>query len=215
MVFKRRTRRTWGQTVAETFWPKGGWTRAASYIWHRLRRLPDPPHRIARGVAAGIFVSFTPFYGFHFILAALLTWLMRGNVLAGILATFIGNPVTFPLIATLSVELGSWMLGHPGGMPIHKIVSAFSQASLELWWNVRAIFTPAVVHWDRFGILFDQVFLPYLVGGIVPGILAGVIGYMVTHRVISVYQKARIKRLKKRVEKRRAAAAKAAESAAE
>jgi hypothetical protein len=31
-----------------------------SYVMHRLRRLPDPPHKIARGIAAGVFVSFTP-----------------------------------------------------------------------------------------------------------------------------------------------------------
>ena len=42
-----------------------------------------------------------------------MTWVLRGNILASLLATFIGNPVTFPIIATVSVELGTWMLGHP------------------------------------------------------------------------------------------------------
>jgi uncharacterized protein (DUF2062 family) len=215
MVFKRRTKRTWTQVVAETFWPRGGWSRAASYIWHRLRRLPDPPHRIARGVAAGVFVSFTPFYGFHFVLAALLTLVLRGNVLASVLATFVGNPVTFPLIATVSVELGSWMLGLPGDMPLSRIVGAFSSATLQLWANVTAIFTPAETHWDRLGALFSSVFLPYLVGGIVPGLVCASVCYMLTHRVISAYQKGRIARLRKRVEKRRAAAAAAATTARE
>lgn len=210
MVFKRRTKRPWTRTLAETFWPKGGWTRAASYIWHRLRRLPDPPHRIARGVAMGVFASFTPFYGFHFVIAAGMAWVLRGNLLAAVLATFIGNPLTFPLIATVSVELGAWMLGQPGDMPMHRIVGAFSQAMMELWSNMVAIFTPEVVHWDRFGALFGRVFLPYLIGGIVPGILTATLFYMITHRVISAYQRGRVARLRKRVEKRRAAAAAAA-----
>lgn len=207
MVFKRRTRRSFRQWIGESIWPRGGWGRAASYVWHRLRRLPDPPHRIARGVAVGVFVSFTPFYGFHFILAILLTYILRGNVFASLLATFFGNPLTFPIIATVSVELGSWMLGLPGDMPLYRIVGAFSRASLELWANTKAIFTPAETHWDRLGVLFGDVFLPYLVGGIVPGIIAGTICYMITHRVISAYQKGRIARLRKRVEKRRAAEA--------
>ena len=206
MVFKRRTRRTWRQILADSVWPKGGWLRAGSYIWHRLRRLPDPPHRIARGVAAGIFASFTPLYGFHIVVAALLTWLMRGNVLASLLATFVGNPVTFPFIATLSVELGNWMLGNPGSMPIHQIVGAFSSATLQLWYNVRALFGPQPMYWDRLADLAQTVFLPYLVGGIAPGIAAGTVGYMATHRLVAVYQKSRMKRLKKQVEKRRAAA---------
>jgi uncharacterized protein (DUF2062 family) len=210
MVFKRRTRRTWRQILADSVWPKGGWLRATSYIWHRLRRLPDPPHRIARGVAAGIFASFTPFYGFHILVAALLTWIMRGNILASLLATFVGNPVTLPFIATLSVELGNRMLGNPDSLPIHQIVGAFSQASLQLWYNVNALFGPQPMHWDRLAELAQTVFLPYLVGGIVPGIVAGMAGYMVSHRVISAYQAARMKRLRRRVEKRRAAAEAAA-----
>jgi uncharacterized protein (DUF2062 family) len=207
MVFKRRTRRSFRQWVSEAIWPRGGWARAASYVWHRLRRLPDPPHRIARGVAVGVFVSFTPFYGFHFVLAILFSYVLRGNIFASILATFFGNPLTFPIIATVSVEMGSWMLGLPGNMPLYRIVGAFSRASLELWANTKAIFTSADTHWDRLGVLFGDVFLPYLVGGIVPGIISGTICYMITHRVISAYQKGRIARLRKRVEKRRAAEA--------
>ena len=58
MVFKRRDKRTWWQAISDFVWPKGGWARAFHYVKHRLRRLPDPPHRIARGIFAGIFVTF-------------------------------------------------------------------------------------------------------------------------------------------------------------
>ena len=75
---------------------------------------------------AGIFVCYTPFYGFHFVLAGVLAYLMRGNILAALLATFYGNPLTFPIIATVSVELGSWMLGLNRALPLYSIVAAFS-----------------------------------------------------------------------------------------
>jgi uncharacterized protein (DUF2062 family) len=213
MVFKRRTPRSFWQRLQDLVYPKGGWGRATSYVVHRLRRLPDPPYRVARGVAAGIFVSFTPFFGFHFILAALLAFIMRGNLLAALMATFFGNPLTFPLIATVSVELGAWMMGLPDGMPLHRIVSEFSSATLQLWYNLEAMFTAAPTHWDRLGALFMRVFLPYMVGGLVPGILCAAIGYMATHRIIGVYQRRRVKRLKARVEKRRLAAEHAVEEA--
>jgi len=204
MVFSRRSKQSWQRRLGEWLWPRTGWLRAVSYMWHRLRRLPDPPHRIARGVAFGVFVSFTPFYGFHFLLAIGLSLLLRGNAVAAALATFVGNPLTFPLIATMSVELGAWMLDMPGGMPLGHIVAAFSQASLELWANFSAIFSPEPMRWERLGRLFDRVFLPYLVGGIVPGIVAGTLSYMATHRIVEAYQNRRIRKLKDKVEARRA-----------
>ena len=88
MVFKRRTPRTYLQMLAEAFWPRGGWTRAFHYVKHRIRRLPDNPHRIARGVGAGVFVSFTPLFGLHFISAVASAWIVRGNMLAALLGTF-------------------------------------------------------------------------------------------------------------------------------
>lgn len=213
MVFRRRKPRTYTQIVAESFYPRGGWRRAAVYVIHRLRRLPDPAHRISRGIAAGIFVTFTPFYGFHFLLAALTAWLMRGNILAALLATFVGNPVTFPIIATLSVELGSFLLGLPP-VPLPKVVSAFSMASVELWSNFRAIFGPATADWSHLGIFFRYIFLPYLVGGLIPGVVAGLFSYYASYPLILSYQRGRIHRLKERFENRRRAAEAAREERA-
>jgi uncharacterized protein len=203
-VFKRRTPRSYLRMLGEAFWPRGGWKRASIYVVHRLRRLPDPAHRISRGIFAGVFVSFTPFYGLHFLAAAAVAWAIRGNILAALLATFFGNPVTFPIIAAISVELGSWMLGLPP-VPLPKVVSAFSLASVELWANVKAIFTPAAADWSRMADFFRHVFLPYLVGGIVPGIAVGLFAYYASYPLILSYQRGRIHRLKERFDKRRRA----------
>jgi uncharacterized protein (DUF2062 family) len=197
-VFKRKRAKTWLQTVVELVYPRGGWRRAAAYVMHRLRRLPDPPHRIARGVAAGVFVCFTPFFGFHFVLAAALAVVMQGNILAALLATFVGNPITFPIIATLALELGQWMLGTPNMVPIHEVFAGFARASAELWHNFVAIFTPELAHWDRLGAFFWRVMWPYTVGGIVPGVFAAVGAYMLTLPAVRAYQRRRIARLKDR-----------------
>jgi len=205
VVFKRRTPRTWLQWLAQQFWPKGGWSRAFYYVVHRLRRLPDPPHKIARGVAAGVFVCFTPFFGFHFLISAMLAFAMQGNILAALMATFVGNPVTFPFIAAISLELGQWMLGMRDTVPLHHVFGDFGRASQELWHNAMAMFTPEVAHWDRLARFWHAVFFPYLVGGIVPGVIAGVGAYMVTLPAVRAYQNRRVKKLRERYEKRRAA----------
>jgi uncharacterized protein (DUF2062 family) len=206
VVFKRRTPLSTLRKTAEFFYPRGGWARASWYIAYRLRRLPDPAHKISRGIAAGVFVSFTPLFGLHFLAAAGLAWILRGNILAALLGTFFGNPLTFPVIATISVELGSRMLGHSSGVPLPSVITSFSYASLELWTNLKAVFTSAEVEWNQMHGFFSQVFLPYLVGGIVPGVLAAVASYMASRPLITAYQKARIKRLKKNFAKRRAMA---------
>lgn len=210
MVFKRRNQRTWMQFLGDSVYPKGGWSRAASYVMHRLRRLPDPPHKIARGVAAGVFVCFTPFFGFHFLFAAALAIVMQGNILAALLATFFGNPVTIPFIATVCIELGSWMLGYRDSVPLPELFGSFLQASVELWRNFTAIFTSEVTHWDRLVAFFWRVFWPYTVGGLVPGTIAGVLAYVLTLPAVAAYQKRRIKKLQARVEKCRKVAARAA-----
>jgi uncharacterized protein (DUF2062 family) len=205
MVFKRRNKRSWLQWVGDGFYPRGGWTRAASYVMHRLRRLPDPPHKIARGLAAGVFVSFTPFFGFHFIIAAVIAFLLQANILAALLATFVGNPFTFPIIATLALEAGNWILGRDIGIPLPEIVQAFSQASLELWHNFAALFTEETAHWDRLAVFWDRLFLPYMIGGLGPGLLAGTLAYWLTLPAVTAYQKRRAKKMRERYEKRLAA----------
>ncbi|MCV6592460.1 MAG: DUF2062 domain-containing protein [Silicimonas sp.] len=202
MVFKRRNPRTYVQIVSEIFYPRGGWRRAVRYVGHRLQRLPDPSHKISRGIAAGVFTSFTPFFGLHFLIAAMIAYVLRGNILASLLATFAGNPLTFPLIAAVSMELGSLMLGYRG-VPLPLVLEAFGDAAVSLWQNFLAIFSSAKADWHGFDVFWHRVFLPYLVGGLLPGLAAGIAAYVLANPVIAAYQKARVARLKKRFAKRR------------
>lgn len=216
MVFKRREKRSWLRIVGETLWPRGGWGRAAIYVQHRIRRLPDKPHRIARGIFSGVFVSFTPFYGLHFFTAFFIAKAIGGNILAALLATFFGNPITFPFIAAISLKTGYWILGlkvdphvaerlREGGAEEMSagLMHKFSGAFADLWANFRAIFTDDVANWHRLDIFFEEVFLPFLVGGIVPGLISGLIAYHVALPLISAYQNRRQVQIKRKLEQLR------------
>ena len=113
MVFKRRERRSLGEIVGRSLYPRGGWGRAFEYVKHRVRRLPDTPEKISRGIWAGVFTTFTPFYGLHFVVAAIIARVMRGNIFAALMATFFGSPPTYIPIAIASLGTGHWMLGRP------------------------------------------------------------------------------------------------------
>jgi uncharacterized protein (DUF2062 family) len=185
-------------------YPTGGFLRAIQYVRLRLTRLPDEPHRIARGVFAGVFVSFTPFFGFHFLAGGLMAWLIRGNILAALLATFVGNPLTTPFIALTSVEFGHWLLDVDYPLTFLSIVAAFTNAGQELWQNLKAIVTADVTHWDNLARFWETIYLPYLVGGILPGLIVSLLFYWGTIPVVHAYQKIRATKLRERIEKRHA-----------
>ncbi|WP_183524402.1 DUF2062 domain-containing protein [Yoonia ponticola] len=197
MVFKRRDRRPVWQVIADFFYPRGGWTRAAHYVKHRVRRLPDTPEKISRGVWAGVFTAFTPFYGLHFVVAFLLARLMRGNVLAALMGTFFGNPLTYVPIGVAALSTGHWLLGTRPVDGVHTSIGAkFGRAFNELWHNVVAIFTPARADWHGLGIFYNEVFYPYLIGGLIPGVISATLCYYLSVPLISAYQKRRQKVLR-------------------
>ena len=194
MVFKRRERRSAGRAAWELLYPRGGWARAWEYVKHRIRRLPDTPEKIGRGIWAGVFAAWTPLYGLHFIVAALLAKLMRGNILASLTATFFGNPLTYVPIAVVSLRLGHWLLGSRPARDMEiGLGEQFAGAGRDLWDNVLALFGPEVMHWDRLIRFHDEVFFPFLVGGILPGIVTATVAYFVTVPLIAAYQKRRRK----------------------
>ncbi|CTQ31954.1 DUF2062 domain-containing protein [Jannaschia rubra] len=215
-MFKRRDRLPFWQMAYQAVWPKGGWGRAAVYVKHRLRRLPDTPRKISRGILAGVFTTFTPFYGLHFFVAAGLAFVLRGNVMAALLGTFFGNPLTYVPIAVVSLNLGHWMLGtEMRGAVDENIFGKFLRAGKDLFWNSWNSLSGAPVDWTATAIFWNDVFLPWLVGGIFPGIVTGMAAYTLCLPLIEAYQKRRRRVLKKKLDDiRRKAAERAAETRA-
>ncbi|MBR9651088.1 DUF2062 domain-containing protein [Thalassovita aquimarina] len=194
MVFKRRDRRPIWRIVFEFFWPRGGWGRAAQYVKHRLHRLPDSPEKIARGIFAGVFTTFTPFFGMHFVVAGTLAFILRGNILAALLGTFFGNPLTYLPIGVISMKTGYFLLGrHPGADHDveRSLAGKFLDASADLQHNFLAVFSDHDMDWHGLAIFYDEVFFPYMIGGIIPGIVAGLVCYYISVPLIRAYQNRR------------------------
>jgi uncharacterized protein (DUF2062 family) len=192
VIFKRRDPKPFIRYLAELLWPRGGWARAFHYVKHRVRRLPDSPERIARGIWGGVFISFTPLFGFHFLGAALAAKIMKGNILAALMATFVGNPLTFLFIALSSLKTGHWILGtdlQEG--ELRALSRKFADAGNDLWHNFISIFTPEKMDWSGLAIFSRDVFFPYLMGGIVSGVFFGTLGYYLSVPVLRAYQKRR------------------------
>jgi uncharacterized protein (DUF2062 family) len=209
LVFKRRDRRPFFRAAADLLYPRGGWARAFHYVKHRVRRLPDSPERIARGIWAGVFTTFTPFYGIHFVIAAIIARLMQGNILASLMATFFGNPLTYVPIGLVSLQSGHWLLGdHFEEGNYRSFLGKFADAGKDLKDNFVALFTEDKADWSGISVFYDEVFFPYLIGGVIPGIVAATICYYLSVPLIRAYQHRRKGAIKAKLEaiKKKAAA---------
>lgn len=184
-------------------YPQGGFRRATAYVLHRMRRLPDSPHRIARGVFAGSMVGFLPLPGMQFIAAWLASRLVNGNLLGALLATFNTNPITTPFFAVLAMSLGHWMLGIEKPLSPEYIGMAFGNAGADLWFNVKALFGPEHTRWDGLVQFWHEIYLPYFLGALGPGLVLSVIFYYLTIPLVTAYQKARAAKSRERSERRR------------
>jgi uncharacterized protein (DUF2062 family) len=202
VVFKRRDPVGWVQWLREMVYPTGGFRRAMLYVLHRMRRLPDAPHRVARGVFAGCLIGFLPLPGIQFLSAAALAWAMRGNIFAALLGTFNSNPITTPFFAVGAISLGHWMLGIDTPLSAEAIGAAFGEAGRDLWHNVIATFGPEQMHWHGLADFWRNVYVPYFIGALVPGFVLSLGFYHATIPLVGAYQKGRAAKAVERLEKR-------------
>ena len=209
-MFRRRDRRPVLRTIADILYPRGGWTRAFHYVKHRVRRLPDTPERIARGIWAGVFTTFTPFYTLHFLIAFLIARAMRGNILAALMSTFFGNPLTYVPIAVVSLKTGHFLLGTEFEEGSHRsFAGKFADAGQDLWENFLTLFNGQQPDWHGLSVFYNDIFFPYMIGGLIPGVIAGAVCYYFSLPLIRAYKNRRKGAIKKKfAEIREKAAAK-------
>jgi uncharacterized protein (DUF2062 family) len=136
MLFRRRETESLLERMRIHVWPRRSWARSSRYVVYRLRRLSESPHAVALGFAVGVFSAATPLLGTHMVMAALIAWAIGGSIVAAVLGTFIGNPLTYPLLWYTTYEAGNLMLG--GHVAKHRIdlSNGIFQSSLDKLWPI-------------------------------------------------------------------------------
>jgi uncharacterized protein len=134
MLFRRREAESLLERMRVHLWPRRSWTRSSRYVVYRLRRLSDTPHAVALGFAIGVFTAATPFLGTHMVMAVLLAWVIGGSVVAALLGTFLGNPLTYPVLWYSTYAVGNLMLGGEGTKQPIDLSGGIFQSSLDQLW---------------------------------------------------------------------------------
>jgi uncharacterized protein (DUF2062 family) len=177
MLFRRREAESLLERMRVHLWPRRSWTRSSRYVVYRLRRLSETPHAVALGFAIGVFTAATPFLGTHMVMAALFAWVIGGSVVAALLGTFIGNPLTYPLLWYSTYEVGNLMLR---GKMVQKQIDlsgGIFQKSLEQLW---------------------PIIKPMTLGSIPVGLALALLSYALVKPMVGAYKHRRRRELKLR-----------------
>ena len=81
---------------------------------HRLKAilsLDSHPGHISAGFAVGVFVSFTPFFGLHTVMAIALAFIFRLNKVTCITGSWVNTPFTVAPVLIASYNLGRILRG--------------------------------------------------------------------------------------------------------
>lgn len=184
MLFRRRKPADTWEKTRTFFWPRRSFLRSFQYFSKRVLRLTASPHAVAAGVAAGVFASFTPLLGLHFIIAGVLAYILAGNLLASAFGTAIGNPLTFPFIWGATFQTGRFILtGSTDGeaAPMH-----LGESFWHLDWHL----------------LWEPLIKPMLVGAIPIGLAFAVAFYLFTRFATVAFRQQRARRLAAKARRR-------------
>ncbi|MDO8302620.1 MAG: DUF2062 domain-containing protein [Sedimentisphaerales bacterium] len=159
---------------------RGMWERFKRFIKLRILHVSDSPHRIALGVAIGVFVGWTPIIGPHMIMALALCALLRANKLVGVASVWISNPFTFGIIYGPSYIVGRAVVGFWRGSKI--VVRDEWQDILHKMDTLGSIFTNfhRAAFWRELFDMLLKIGLELWIGCLIVGFVAAVAGYFLT-----------------------------------
>jgi uncharacterized protein (DUF2062 family) len=182
-MFRRRTETTFVKRLSQSVSRKHGVRRLLDYIRHRALRIPGTPESVARGLATGVAVSFTPFLGLHTPLALGVAYVLRGNIIASALSSAIGNPFTFYFIFWIVYNAGVFLLGR--GAEAESYTSFFTSMMHAPWTMLT----------EKFDYYWDGFILPIMVGFLPVAVVVWFLTYWFSLRVVKQYQFMRRKRI--------------------
>lgn len=78
--------------------------------YYKIIRIDDPPYKIARGVAIGVFMGIFPTFGLGIVFAIITAYILKANRAAAVLGSLIMNPLTTPFFWALSSAIGAVIL---------------------------------------------------------------------------------------------------------
>ncbi len=142
-------------------------TRAAVHKWlDVLLHIHDSPQRTAAAYALGVFFGFSPFLGFHTVLALAFAFVLGLNRVAVLVGVYSNLPWLLAPYYTLVTMVGGKLLGRP-------VREGFA-TKLE---NLFALSFWHRGFWNGLYDLLRPLFWPYMVGSLIGAAILAAVAY--------------------------------------
>ena len=130
-----------------------------------LVKLDDSAKKLAVSFAVGVYISVSPFFGIHTILAIVLSVIFKLNKVSTIAGSWVNLPWTIPFVYYSEYKMGEFLLGR----------------------NIDFSLQPYTIeHYLKSG---SKVFLSIFIGSVIEGVLFGVIFYFLLKYLIETYRR--------------------------
>lgn len=147
-----------------------GITKLMQSRWYqRFIKLQASPQAIAGGMALGVFIGMSPFFGLHVIAAIGLAALFKWSKISALIGVQITNALTAPLIYPLNYWVGSKLTGFSG----------------ETAWPSEITLTGLMALLRQ----SNQIILDLVVGGSAIGLPLALGSYVATLRLVNAYRR--------------------------
>ena len=146
----------------------------------RFLKIRGQPKEIALGFALGIFIALTPSIGFQTAIAVFLATLLKWNKFSAAVGVWITNPVTAPVIYSITYFIGTKLFGIKKALALPENIS----------------FTTTYVMLQK----TPEILWIMTVGGIIIGLPLAFLGYYLSYSAVRKYQED-IKGIKENVHK--------------
>jgi uncharacterized protein (DUF2062 family) len=141
-------------------------TRSFRALLRQVLHLQESPQRTALAFAIGVFIAFSPAYGFHTLMVVLCTWLFGLNFVALLTGAFVNNPWTIVPILGASYWTGAIVLGRTDS-------PSFSWHDLSLTGIYEQVLPYAV---------------PFVLGGLILSVIGGLLSYPAAYLLIQKHR---------------------------
>jgi uncharacterized protein len=181
------------------------WRRRWRVLVLDLLGREEPPERVAAAIGLGVAIGFSPFVGFHLVMALALAFLFRLNKVDAILGTFAGNVPTWSVVFPVGYRLGRVILGFD-----RRVVPKLNFNALfhsDITWILHPVQTLHLVFGHR---AFAMRLAAFLIGTTIVAIVLGFVAAFAARALLRLYHR-RHPRVALRAQMRRSGAHRKAE----
>jgi len=158
--------------------------RIKRFIKFRIIHVDDSPHRIALGVALGVFTAFLPFLGLHSFGALFLAFVTRANKAVALLCSWINNPFTVIPIFVPCYLLGRKVVGIFRDTPPTDTAEVARILKQTLSFSTMTSAFTSTEFWKEMASLFGKIGLELMTGCLIMGVTIGVASYFLAYKII-------------------------------